>query len=53
MNAEIKTHFEAYINDVDFDVEAEYLPNFAKKAPAFRHRDESARQTWRLMKTLL
>ena len=25
MNAEIKTHFEAYINDVDFDVEAEYL----------------------------
>ena len=25
MNAEIKTHFEAYINDVDFDVEVEYL----------------------------
>ena len=25
MNAEIKTHFEAYINGVDFDVEAEYL----------------------------
>ena len=25
MNAEIKTHFEGYINGVDFDVEAEYL----------------------------
>lgn len=25
MNAEIKTHFEAYINGVDFNVEAEYL----------------------------
>ena len=25
MNSEIKTHFEGYINGVDFDVEAEYL----------------------------
>lgn len=25
MNSEIKTHFEAYINGVDFDVETEYL----------------------------
>lgn len=31
MNAEIKTHFEAYINDVDFDVEAEYLPISSRK----------------------
>ena len=30
-----------------------YLTNFAEKAPAFRHGDESARQTWHFGKTLL
>ena len=29
------------------------LTNFAEKAPAFRHGDESARQTWHFGKTLL
>ena len=29
------------------------ITNFAEKAPAFRHGDESARQTWHFGKTLL
>ena len=40
-------------NDYDDGQRPYKITNFAEKAPAFRHGDESARQTWHFGKTLL
>ena len=39
--------------DDSFSKDDYFFTNFAEKAPAFRHGDESARQTWHFGKTLL
>ena len=39
--------------DDSFSKDDCFFTNFAEKAPAFRHEDESARQTWHFGKTLL